>query len=159
MNYDGIIDEILFYSERSKDGRWIIPIAIDWDYTLTKCSSWERGEMILNRKAFEVMRKWIKEYNVGFILDTMRPDELLKEPIEILENEGIKLYSLRRNPKQEENEVTKIFAIMSIDDRGLGIPVQWLDGCNRPHVDWDGVDKLATPILEHISKTLDKVKM
>lgn len=29
--YEGIIDEILFYSERSSDGRWIIPIEVDWD--------------------------------------------------------------------------------------------------------------------------------
>ena len=29
--YDGIIDEILYYSERDENGRWIIPIAVDWD--------------------------------------------------------------------------------------------------------------------------------
>ncbi len=30
--YEGIIDEILFYSERSSDGKWIIPIEVDWEY-------------------------------------------------------------------------------------------------------------------------------
>lgn len=36
--YNGVVDEVLYYSERSEDGRWIIPIEVDWDYTLTKCS-------------------------------------------------------------------------------------------------------------------------
>ena len=79
MKYDGIIDEILFYSERSEDGRWVIPIAVDWDYTLTKCSSWESGEMVINTEAFDIMKRWTKDYNVGFILDTMRHDEILKD--------------------------------------------------------------------------------
>ena len=57
MKYDGIIDEILFYSERSEDGRWVIPIVVDWDYTLTKCSSWESGEMVINTEAFDIMKR------------------------------------------------------------------------------------------------------
>jgi len=154
--YDGIVDEILFYGERSQDGRWIIPIAIDWDYTLTKCSSWETGEMVLNEHAFQIMKRWIKEYNVGFILDTMRHDEILEEPLRILNERGITLYGIRKNPQQEkdENSVPKVFAIMSIDDRNLGTPHSWEDGCIRPHVDWNEVDRIASPILEAISNGL-----
>ena len=155
--YNGIIDEILYYSERSKDGRWIIPVEVDWDYTLTKCSSWEKGTMELNEEGFEVMKRWSKEYNVGWILNTMRHDEILQEPLQILKDKGIELYGVRKNPKQEDGEVTKSFAIMSIDDRNLGIPVQWLEGCNRPHVDWVEVDKIGTPLLEYISNNLKKV--
>ena len=157
--YNGIIDEILYYSERSEDGRWIIPIEVDWDYTLTKCSSWEEGTMDINYEAFEVMKRWSKDYNVGWILNSMRHDEILKEPLEILEKEGVKLYSLRKNPRQKEDEVTKSFAIMSIDDRNVGTPHKWLEGCNRPHVDWEAVDKIMSPILQHISDTLNKVKL
>ena len=79
--YNGIIDEVLYYSERTEDGRWIIPIEVDWDFTLTKCSRWETGEMVLNEEAFEIMRRWVKDYNVGWILNSMRCDELLKEPL------------------------------------------------------------------------------
>ena len=157
--YNGIIDEILYYSERSEDGRWIIPIEVDWDYTLTKCSSWAEGTMILNEEGFEVMRRWTKDYNVGWILNTMRNDELLKKPLETLEKEGIKLYGLRKNPLQGEDEVTKSFAIMSIDDRNVGTPHRWLEKCNRPHVDWKMVDKIMSPILQHISGNLNKVKL
>ena len=157
--YDGIIDEILFYSERDENGRWIIPIVVDWDYTLTKCSSWDDEEMILNEAAFPIMRRWIEEYNVGFILDTMRHDEILKEPLEILGSENIKLYGIRRNPQQDKdgNTVTKAFAVFSVDDRNVNIPVKWYDNCTRPHVDWEKVDEIMTPILEHISTQLKKV--
>ena len=157
--YNGIIDEVLYYSERSEDGRWIIPIEVDWDYTLTKCSSWERGEMEINYEAFDVMKRWSRDYNVGWILNTMRNDELLKKPLEILENEGVKLYSLRKNPLQGQDEVTKSFAVMSIDDRNIGTPVKWFKDCNRPYVDWKRVDEIMSPILKHMSDTLEKVKL
>lgn len=158
-NYDGVIDEVLYYSERSEDGRWIIPIEVDWDYTLTKCSSWERGEMDINYEAFEVMKRWTKDYNVGWILNSMRHDEILKEPLETLEKEGVKLYGLRKNPLQENNgsTVTKSFSVFCIDDRNIGTPVKWLEGCNRPYVDWEQVDKIMSPILEDMSDKLDKV--
>lgn len=161
--YNGIIDEVLYYSERTEDGRWVIPIEVDWDFTITKCSSWETGEMVLNKEAFEVMKRWTKDYNVGWILNSMRCDELLKEPLIILEKEGIKLYSLRKNPRQLDDEhnkeVTKSFAVFCIDDRNVNIPVKWLDGCNRPHVDWMEIDKIMSPILKYISDNLDKIKL
>lgn len=161
--YNGLIDEVLYYSERTKDGRWVIPIEVDWDFTLTKCSDWGTGEMVLNEEAFEIMRRWTKDYNVGWILNSMRNDKLLKEPLITLEKEGVKLYSLRKNPRQivDENhkEVTKSFAVFCIDDRNVNTPVKWLEGCNRPHVDWAEVDKIMTPILEYISATLNKVKL
>ena len=159
--YNGLIDEVLYYSERTEDGRWIIPIEVDWDFTLTKCSSWDSGEMVLNEEAFEIMRRWTKDYNVGWILNSMRHDEILKEPLETLEKEGIKLYGLRKNPCQDKdgNSVTKSFSVFCIDDRNVGTPVKWFEDCNRPHVDWVEVDKIMSPILKHISDSLDKVKL
>ena len=159
--YDGIIDEVLYYSERSEDGRWIIPIEVDWDYTITKCSSWETGEMEINYEAFEIMKRWTKDYNVGWILNSMSHDEILKEPLKTLEKEGVKLYGLRKNPIQDRdgNSVTKSFSVFCIDDRNVGTPVKWFENCNRPHVDWVEVDKIMSPILKHISDNLDKVKL
>jgi hypothetical protein len=159
--YNGIIDEVLYYSERSEDGRWIIPVEVDWDYTLTKCSCWETGEMEINYEAFEVMKRWTKDYNVGWILNSMRHDEILKEPLKTLEKEGVKLYGLRKNPIQDRdgNSVTKSFSVFCIDDRNVGTPVKWFENCNRPHVDWEEVDKIMSPILKHISDNLDKVKL
>ena len=159
--YDGVVNEVLYYSERGKDGRWIIPIEVDWDFTLTKCSSWATGEMEINEEAFEVMKRWTKDYGVGWILNSMRHDEILKEPLETLEKEGVKLYGLRKNPCQDKdgNSVTKSFSVFCIDDRNVGTPVKWFEDCNRPHVDWAEVDKIMSPILKHISDSLDKVKL
>ena len=159
--YNGIIDEVLYYSERTEDGRWVIPIEVDWDFTLTKCSDWGTGEMVLNEEAFEIMRRWTKDYNVGWILNSMRHDEILKEPLETLEKEGIKLYGLRKNPCQDKdgNSVTKSFSVFCIDDRNVGTPVKWFEDCNRPHVDWVEVDKIMSPILKHMSDTLIKVQL
>lgn len=157
-NYDGLIEELLFYSEKDENGRWIIPIEVDWDYTLTKCSSWESGEMILNEEAFAIMKRWTNDYNVGWILNSMRHDEILKEPLKTLEKYDVKLYGLRRNPIQDRdgNEVTKSFAIFCIDDRNVNVPKKWLEGCNRPHVDWKKVDEIMSPILRHISDKINK---
>ena len=157
--YDGLIDEVLYYSERSEDGRWIIPIEVDWDYTLTKCSSWEQGIMELNEEGFEVMKRWSKDYNVGWILNSMRHDEILQEPLQILKDKGVSLYGIRKNPLQDKdgNTVTKSFSIFCIDDRNVGTPHKWFEDCNRPHVDWKKIDEMMSPILDHISNNLKKV--
>lgn len=161
MRYNGIVDEVLLYSKRSADGRWIIPIEVDWDFTLTKCSKWDSSEMVLNDEAFPIMKRWIKDYNVGFILNSMRHDEMLKEPLEILRKEGIELYGIRKNPNQDQdgNEVTKCFAVYSIDDRNVGCYVRWYEDCDRPYVDWEATNAAMSPILEYISETLNKVKL
>ena len=107
-------------------------------------------------------RAFFKRFEAGEELVPLL-QELLKEPLIILEKEGIKLYSLRKNPRQLDDErnkeVTKSFAVFCIDDRNVNIPVKWLDGCNRPHVDWMEIDKIMSPILKHISDNLDKVKL
>ena len=72
MMYEGVIDEILMYSVRSDDGRWIIPVSVDWDYTLTKSSDWASGHIELNEYGFDVLKRWHKKYNVGIIINSMR---------------------------------------------------------------------------------------
>ena len=70
--YDAYTDEILFYGERDKSGRWIIPIEVDFDFTLTKTSQWKDGKIEPNELCFDVMRRFTERYNVGWILHTMR---------------------------------------------------------------------------------------
>lgn len=156
--YDGIIRELKYYSDKTKDGRYVIPVSVDWDYTLTKCSSWEDGSMIINEEAFPIMRRWIEEYNVGFILSTMRHDAILEEPLAILKDRGIELYGVRKNPIQDAdgNVVPKCFSVFDIDDRDCGIPTLMHEGCDRPYVDWKRVDEIMTPILQEISEGLKK---
>ena len=53
--------------------------------------------------------------------------------------------------------VTKSLAIFGIDGRDICTPHKLRDNCNRPHVDWKEVDKMMSPILDHISNNLKKV--
>lgn len=147
---NGIIWEITTLSEKSFDGRWIIPITVDWDFTITKSSHWESGEMDINEDAIDVMRKWVDSFNVGWILDTMRNDEIIDIPLKILEERDVKLYGIRKNPCQEDNEVSKIFSVLSIDDKNIGTPLIMDKNYSRPYVDWKTVDELTTPKLEYI---------
>jgi hypothetical protein len=158
MKYDGIVREILYYGEKSEDGKWVIPIGVDWDFTITRCSSWEEGIMDVNMEAFEIMKRWSKDYNVGWILDTMRPDDLLKEPLEILKENGVELYGIRRNPQQSQNSnsVPKCWCLFHLDDRNIGTPLMMSEGCDRPCVDWKKVDEITSPILQEISDKLKK---
>jgi hypothetical protein len=158
MRYDGVVREILYYGEKSEDGRWIIPIAVDWDYTITKCSSWLEGTMEINYDALRIMKEWKKKYNVGWILDTMRHDEILQEPLRFLDENKVTLYGVRKNPQQDRdgNSVPKAWAVFSVDDRNVGIPTKMMEGCDRPHVDWDEVDKIMSPILQEISDKLNR---
>ena len=153
MRYDGIINVILYYGEKSEDGRWVIPVAVDWDFTITKCSNWEEGTMDINYDAFRIMKEWTEKYNVGWILDTMRPDNLIDEPLRILEKNDVKMYGIRRNPQQEIHE-PKIFAVMHLDDRNIGTPLMMGEGCDRPCVNWEEVDKIMSPVLKEISEKL-----
>jgi hypothetical protein len=159
MRYDGIVNEIRYYGEKSEDGRWIIPIGVDWDFTITKCSSWDEGTMDVNLEAFEVMKRWKRDYNVGWILDTMRHDAILEEPLQILKDNDVDLYGLRKNPQQDKdgNSVPKCWCIFHIDDRNVGTPVMMGDGCDRPCVDWKKVDEIMSPVLQEISDKLNKI--
>ena len=116
MKYDGIIKEILYYGEKSEDGRWIIPVGVDWDFTITKCSNWDEGTMDVNYDALRIMKEWGEKYNVGWILDTMRHDSIIEEPLRILKENGINLYGLRRNPQQDKdgNTVPKCWCVIEM---------------------------------------------
>lgn len=161
MMYEGIIDEILMYSVRSDDGRWIIPVSVDWDYTLTKSSDWTSELFELNEYGFDVLKRWHEKYNVGIIINSMRHEELLEEPLKILHDKGIEIYGVGRNPDQDQdgNIVNKCFSVFDIDDRDVGIPVYKEMGRKRPYVNWEEVEKLMEPILEFIYSKLSLAKL
>lgn len=158
--YDAYTDEILFYGERDKSGRWIIPIEVDFDFTMTKTSQWKDGKIEPNELCFDVMRRFTERYNVGWILHTMRSGDKLDEPLRIIEEHGVKLYGIGENPCANKNkeQTAKIWAILSVDDRNIGTPLIHEEGRYRPYVDWEKVEELLTPILEEVSHNLDKVK-
>lgn len=159
MMYEGVIDEITMYSEKTADGRWIIPISVDWDFTLTKSSDWESGDIELNDYGFTVLRRWQEKYNIGIILNTLRHEEVLVEPLRILREKGIRIYGIGKNPNQDKdgNIVNKCFSVFDIDDRDVGIPVYKELWRKRPYVNWEEVERIMEPILKLIYNKLSKI--
>ena len=156
MKYEGIIDDILMFSVRDNNGRWIIPISVDWDYTLTTSSDIKTGKFELNEYGFTVLKKWQEKYNVGIILNTLRHESELDEPLEIFTKKGIEIYGIGRNPDQDRdgNIVNKCFSVFDIDDRDVGIPVYIEENRKRPYVNWEKVEEILTPLLDIINEKL-----
>lgn len=154
--YEGLIDDILMFSVRDKNGRWIIPISVDWDYTLTKSSDIKTGKFELNEYGFTVLKKWQEKYNVGIILNTLRHESELDEPLEIFTKKGIEIYGIGRNPDQDKdgNIVSKCFSVFDIDDRDVGMPVYIEENRKRPYVNWEKVEEILTPLLDIINEKL-----
>lgn len=115
----------------------IITICVDFDGTVVEHCYPYVGEESPN--CSEIMKRWIDEYQVGFILDTMRDGKELEEAIEWFEKRGVDLYGVGKNPTQEEwTSSNKCHAHFSIDDRNLGCPL--ISANNKGlMVDWNKI--------------------
>ena len=119
MNVDKICEEIIWYSKRDeKTNKFCIPIVIDFDFTITKESSWLKGTFTENDHCFDIMKKWENDFGVKFILETMRGEENIKPAIEFCKQNGIEFYGIGRNPLQDSGPGSscKVWAIWSIDE-------------------------------------------
>lgn len=114
-----------------KDNKPIISICVDFDGTLCDHQYPRIGKE--NEHCFEVMCKWTTQYNVGWILDTMRSGVELEQAVKWCEERGMKFYG-----------------IGSIDDRNLGVPLIMEEG-HRPRVDWKTIDEEYSPLIAKIS--------
>lgn len=72
MNLDDFIRELDDIGT-FENGKAIIPIYVDFDGTIVEHEYPKIGKE--NKHCFEVMRKFSELYNVGWILDTMRPSK------------------------------------------------------------------------------------
>lgn len=100
--------------------------------------------------------KWLKRLQRSggrIVLFTMRSNSLetgnlLKDAVEYLEENGIRLYGVNRNPDQDEwTSSPKVYAHVYIDDSAFGCPLIQPKGFSRPCVDW----KVVGPQVEHMS--------
>ncbi len=158
MNVDKICEEIIWYSKKDeKTGKWIIPILCDFDFTLTKTSSWLKGTFIENDHCFETMKKWEDEFGVKFILETMRGKKNIKPAIDFCKSKGVEFFGIGHNPLQVKGETCKTWALWCIDDRNAGTFLETpKDG--RPYVNWKLLDYYMTPILRKVCKRIAEVE-
>lgn len=90
--------------------------------------------------------EWMKEFQEAgakLILFTMRSDGgknpiALLRAVDYLEENGIKLYGINKNPTQIHwTSSPKAYGNIYIDDAAFGCPLIQQDGFNRPCVDWE----------------------
>ena len=78
----------------------IITICVDFDGTVVEhCYPYIGNE---SPNCSEIMKRWIDEYEIGFILDTMRDGKELDEAVKWFEERGVDLYGVGKNPTQEK---------------------------------------------------------
>lgn len=160
MNVDKICEEILWYSKKDENtDKWIIPVVVDFDYTLTKESSWLEGTFTKNNNCFDIMKKWEDEFGVKFMLETMRGEDNIQPAIDFCRENGIEFFGIGRNPLQDADGDTtcKCWGIWSIDDRNAGIFLHCPDD-GRPYVNWEILDDYLTPILRKVYNRLPELE-
>lgn len=78
----------------------------------------------------------LNELGAKIVLNTMRDGEELEQARVWLENQGVQLYGVNRNPTQDSWTTSpKVYAHVYIDDAALGTPLVRPEG-SRPYVDW-----------------------
>ena len=117
-------------------------ICVDFDGTIVDHCFPEMGAPVPG--AIE----WLKrlQYSGGqIILYTMRSDDMkegkkLSEAVAYLEDNGVELFGINRNPKQDRwTSSPKAFGHIYVDDAAFGCPLISLESFNRPCVDWQTV--------------------
>ena len=87
----------------------------------------------------------LQSYGVKIILYTMRSDgpkggHSLRDAVQYLESNGIKLFGVNRNPDQDEwTSSPKAYGTVYVDDAAFGCPLMHPKGFARPCVDWEKV--------------------
>jgi len=161
MNVDKICEEIIWYSKKDEiTDKYIIPIVVDFDFTITKESSWLKGTFIENDHCFDIMKRWESEFGVKFILETMRGEKHIKPAIEFCKAKGIDFFGIGRNPLQDsegDDLSCKCWGIWDIDDRNCMIPLHRPKD-KRPYVDWETLEMYMTPILRKVCKRIEEVE-
>ena len=115
-------------------------ICIDFDGTVVDHRFPEIGPPV--PFALEWMRKF-QEAGTKLILFTMRSDsgksgDSLTSAVCYLEENGIKLFGVNRNPTQVHwTSSPRAYGQLYIDDAAFGCPLIHPDGFHRPCVDWE----------------------
>lgn len=142
-NAKGLKEELEKLSEY-KNGKLVIPICVDFDSTMV--NSQYPHVISENDNCSEILKRWVNEYNVGIILDTLRGGDDLKIAVEWCNSKGIPLYGVGSNPNQSNFVFSnKSYGIFSIDDRNIGCPLK--ESMGKQVVDWSKIVEMLEPIL------------
>lgn len=134
-----------------------ITIAIDFDGTCVEHRFPKIGRTIPN--CVETLKRWNKEYNVAYILDTMRGGKELEDAIQWFKDNNIPLFGVGKHPTQSEwTDSPKAHARFSIDDRNVGQPLMLDSSGYMPCVDWEKTVEIFEPTIKHLWEILEQEK-
>lgn len=117
-----------------------IDICVDFDGTLVDHQFPEIGPAA--PYAFETLR-WLQDLKfVNLILLTMRGTymynglDYLTDAVEFCKQKGIIFDGINENPTQDWSNSRKVYGKYYIDDTAIGCPLVYVEGFQRPCVDW-----------------------
>lgn len=130
-------------------------ISLDFDGTCVTHRYPKVGEDLPD--CVETLKRWQKEYGVGIILSTMRPEgETLDNAIQWFKDRDIPLYAIHFHPTQDTwTNSPKTHARWCIDDRNVGQPLT-TDKDGVPCVDWKKTVEIFEPTLKATYEALKK---
>ena len=77
------------------------------------------------------------------ILWSVRSGPYLREAASYLEERGVKLWGINKNPNQHIfSDSVKAHCDVYIDDKALGCPLIYPTGGKKPYVDWNEVGRI-----------------
>jgi hydroxymethylpyrimidine pyrophosphatase-like HAD family hydrolase len=115
-------------------------IAVDFDGT---CVEHDYPAVGLDVEGAAETLRALNKRGHRLILYTMRSGAKLEAAQRWFKQHNIELWSVNRNPEQEEwTESPKVYAHYYIDDSALGCPIMFIDGVRRPVVNWAKVREL-----------------
>ena len=117
-------------------------IAVDFDGT---CVTHEYPNVGRDIGAVPVLLRLI-DAGAKIVLWTMRSGVELDEARAWLEDNGVTLWGVNRNPQQGAwTSSPKAYAHTYIDDAALGCPLVTPSNGERPYVDWKAVESILFP--------------
>lgn len=138
---------------RTDDTKYKISIALDFDGTVVEHEYPNIGKE--NENCSEILKRWVKDYNVEIVLDTMRGGDLLKDALKWFADRDVPIFSVGKTPNQVLwTDSPKAYALFSIDDRNVGCPMKY-DSKKRLMVDWNKICEIFEPTLEIINKKMN----
>lgn len=129
-----------------------MPIAVDFDSTLALTDGYPHIVGV-NGKCFEVLHKW-QDAGCKILLNTMRRGKDLESAVVWCANCGFFFDGVNKNPDDNTEGHTKIYATFYVDDKALGTPlIHDKSGKLKSHVDWNYIDTVyTTQIIEITNK-------
>ena len=128
------------------DDKVFLTIGIDADGTIFEHSYPEIGKDL--PLCVETLKRWQKEYKVGYILSTMRSGKSLDDVIKWFKERDIPLFGVQYHPTQHTwTDSNKVHCRYMLDDRNIGQPLT-LDTRGIPCVDWAETARIFEPTLK-----------